>query len=133
MTNATTAKSAVFVRAPEPDERPHGPIDVVAHEVRPGASSNSHRSGSRPFTGGRIEDLCLSGHIGAAVDAESRASTGDQDLAARQHDGAWQLHGEKWFCSHTDADVALMLARPEGAPAPPRLGKGADSLGSGGI
>ncbi len=23
---------------------------------------------------------------------------------------------EKWFCSHTDADVALMLARPEGAP-----------------
>ena len=29
----------------------------------------------------------------------------------------WQLHGEKWFCSHADADVAVMLARPEGAPA----------------
>ena len=25
--------------------------------------------------------------------------------------------GDKWFCSHADADVALMLARPEGAPA----------------
>ena len=29
----------------------------------------------------------------------------------------WRLYGEKWFCSHTDADVALLLARPEGAPA----------------
>ena len=28
----------------------------------------------------------------------------------------WRLHGEKWFCSHADADVALLLARPEGAP-----------------
>ena len=29
----------------------------------------------------------------------------------------WQLYGDKWFCSHADADVALLLARPEGAPA----------------
>ena len=29
----------------------------------------------------------------------------------------FRLHGEKWFCSHTDADVAMLLARPEGAPA----------------
>jgi len=27
----------------------------------------------------------------------------------------WRLYGEKWFCSHADADVALLLARPEGA------------------
>ncbi len=26
------------------------------------------------------------------------------------------LHGEKWFCSNVDADVILILARPEGAP-----------------
>lgn len=33
-------------------------------------------------------------------------------------DGAhWRLYGEKWFCSHADADVALLLARPEGRPA----------------
>ena len=31
--------------------------------------------------------------------------------------GDWRLYGEKWFCSHADADVALVLARPEGAPA----------------
>jgi alkylation response protein AidB-like acyl-CoA dehydrogenase len=29
----------------------------------------------------------------------------------------WKLHGQKWFCSHADADVAVMLARPRGAAA----------------
>lgn len=28
----------------------------------------------------------------------------------------WRLTGEKWFASNADADVALALARPEGAP-----------------
>jgi alkylation response protein AidB-like acyl-CoA dehydrogenase len=45
------------------------------------------------------------------------SDVGAVETVARQQDGAWRLHGEKWFCSHTDADVALMLARPEGAPA----------------
>jgi alkylation response protein AidB-like acyl-CoA dehydrogenase len=29
----------------------------------------------------------------------------------------WRLHGEKWFCSAADGDVAMLLARPEGAAA----------------
>ncbi len=28
----------------------------------------------------------------------------------------WRIHGDKWFCSHADADLILMLARPDGAP-----------------
>lgn len=32
-------------------------------------------------------------------------------------DGSWSLTGEKWFCSNADAALALVLARPEGAPA----------------
>ena len=40
-----------------------------------------------------------------------------RDDRARSEDGEWRLTGDKWFCSHADADVALMLARPEGAPA----------------
>jgi acyl-CoA dehydrogenase len=31
--------------------------------------------------------------------------------------GNWRLHGVKWFASATNAEVALTLARPEGAPA----------------
>ncbi len=29
----------------------------------------------------------------------------------------WKLYGQKWFCSHADADVAVMLARPRGGAA----------------
>ena len=35
---------------------------------------------------------------------------------AKCDNGTWRLYGDKWFCSHADADVALLLARPEGAP-----------------
>jgi acyl-CoA dehydrogenase len=44
------------------------------------------------------------------------SDVGAIETIARHEDGVWRLYGEKWFCSHTDADVALMLARPEGAP-----------------
>jgi alkylation response protein AidB-like acyl-CoA dehydrogenase len=27
----------------------------------------------------------------------------------------WKLYGDKWFCSHTDAEVVMILARPVGA------------------
>src|SRR5262249_998493 len=29
----------------------------------------------------------------------------------------WRLIGQKWFCSHADADVAVLLARPRGGKA----------------
>ncbi|EWT06269.1 isovaleryl-CoA dehydrogenase [Intrasporangium chromatireducens Q5-1] len=32
-------------------------------------------------------------------------------------DGTWRLSGSKWFCSNPDADLAMVLARPEGAQA----------------
>jgi acyl-CoA dehydrogenase len=44
------------------------------------------------------------------------SDVGAIETTARCEDGAWRLHGDKWFCSHADADVALLLARPEGAP-----------------
>ena len=39
------------------------------------------------------------------------------ETTARFQDGVWRLYGDKWFASHTDAQIALILARPEGAPA----------------
>jgi len=36
-------------------------------------------------------------------------------VAKRGADGGWRLWGDKWFCSNANADVALTLARPEGA------------------
>ena len=49
--------------------------------------------------------------------------TGGSDVGAsttqarRDADGTWHLWGDKWFCSNANADVALTLARPEGAPS----------------
>jgi alkylation response protein AidB-like acyl-CoA dehydrogenase len=45
------------------------------------------------------------------------SDVGSIETVARHEGGGWRLYGEKWFCSHTDAEVALLLARPEGAPA----------------
>jgi hypothetical protein len=48
----------------------------------------------------------------------SRVSNpGRRGKQARREGDVWRLAGDKWFCSHADADVALMLARPRGAPA----------------
>ncbi len=33
--------------------------------------------------------------------------------ATVQPDGSWALHGDKWFCSNPDADLAMVLARSE--------------------
>lgn len=39
---------------------------------------------------------------------------GGSDTGVTVRDGEnWRLYGEKWFCS--DGDVAILLARPEGA------------------
>ena len=45
------------------------------------------------------------------------SDVGNVELEARWEDGHWRLYGEKWFCSSADADLALLLARPRGAPA----------------
>ncbi len=36
-------------------------------------------------------------------------------VARRDADGTWRLWGDKWFCSNANCDVAVTLARPEGA------------------
>jgi alkylation response protein AidB-like acyl-CoA dehydrogenase len=49
---------------------------------------------------------------GAGSDIANTAVT-----AAPNDDGSWSLTGDKWFCSNADAELAMVLARPEGAPA----------------
>ena len=44
------------------------------------------------------------------------SDVGALETLARHERGEWRLYGDKWFCSHADAEVALLLARPEGAP-----------------
>lgn len=39
------------------------------------------------------------------------------ETVAQKSGNHWKLYGQKWFCSNADADLAMVLARPEGAPA----------------
>lgn len=39
-----------------------------------------------------------------------------ETVARRGEDGAWRLHGRKWFTSAATSQMALTLARPEGNP-----------------
>lgn len=43
------------------------------------------------------------------------SDVGAAELTAVRDGEHWRLYGEKWFCSCVDADVAVLLARPEGA------------------
>ncbi|HVJ52446.1 MAG TPA: acyl-CoA dehydrogenase family protein [Aliidongia sp.] len=44
------------------------------------------------------------------------SDVGLAELTAVRDGEHWRLWGEKWFCSNADADLAVLLARPEGAP-----------------
>ncbi len=45
------------------------------------------------------------------------SDVGNIEVQARPDDNHWRIYGDKWFCSSTDAEVILLLARTEGAPS----------------
>jgi alkylation response protein AidB-like acyl-CoA dehydrogenase len=46
----------------------------------------------------------------------SDLGAGVETLARDAGDGSWRLDGDKYFCSNANAEVAVVAARPEGAP-----------------
>jgi len=42
------------------------------------------------------------------------SDVGAVETIAKFEDGEWRIYGEKWFCSNVDAELAMVLARPEG-------------------
>jgi alkylation response protein AidB-like acyl-CoA dehydrogenase len=57
------------------------------------------------------------------TEQEAGSDVGAVTTVARAQGAAWQLTGDKWFCSNADAGLALVLARPEGgAPGTRGLG-----------
>jgi acyl-CoA dehydrogenase len=80
----------------------------------------------RKFAGAELRDYLLpkmlSGDVATLwkgtqfmTERSGGSDVGAIETTARCERGEWRLYGDKWFCSHADADVALLLARPEGA------------------
>ena len=51
------------------------------------------------------------------TEKEGGSDVGRLTTTAVRDGEQWRLHGEKWFCSNADAAIAMVLARPEGAPS----------------
>ena len=51
------------------------------------------------------------------TEQQAGSDVGGVNTIAKQENTGWRLYGDKWFCSNADAGLALVLARPEGAPA----------------
>lgn len=51
------------------------------------------------------------------TERQGGSDVGRNAVVARQDGGRWRLDGQKFFCSNIGCEVALALARPEGAPA----------------
>jgi acyl-CoA dehydrogenase len=49
------------------------------------------------------------------TEKEGGSDVGTLTTSAVQQGDHWRLTGEKWFCSNADAEVVMLLARPEGA------------------
>lgn len=51
------------------------------------------------------------------TEKEGGSDVGSLTTVAKKDGAHWRLYGEKWFCSNADAPLAMLLARPEGAPS----------------
>ncbi|UTX51817.1 acyl-CoA dehydrogenase family protein [Leucobacter aridicollis] len=49
------------------------------------------------------------------TEKQGGSDVGTNTVEARKVGDEWRLWGNKWFCSNVSADLALVLARPEGA------------------
>src|SRR5882757_3179555 len=49
------------------------------------------------------------------TEKEGGSDVGKLTTTAMQEGDHWRLTGEKWFCSNADAEVVMLLARPQGA------------------
>ncbi|MFO1111904.1 MAG: acyl-CoA dehydrogenase family protein [Bradyrhizobium sp.] len=49
------------------------------------------------------------------TEKEGGSDVGTLTTRAVQEGDHWRLYGEKWFCSNADAEVVMLLARPDGA------------------
>ncbi len=51
------------------------------------------------------------------TEKEGGSDVGTLATSAVQEGDHWRLTGEKWFCSNADAEIVMLLARPQGAEA----------------
>jgi alkylation response protein AidB-like acyl-CoA dehydrogenase len=116
--NETVQMALVYLLA-QPGEHGHncplactaGLIKVIQHE---GTDEQKRR-----FLPGLLErDYAKRVHASQFLtEVQGGSDVGANAVVARRDAAGWRIFGEKWFCSVIDAQLFLLTARPEGAPA----------------
>ncbi|WP_160112380.1 acyl-CoA dehydrogenase family protein [Salicibibacter kimchii] len=60
-----------------------------------------------------MDELWTAGQF--MTEKQGGSDVGANTVTAKQVGDHWEIWGDKWFCSNVSADIALVLARPEGA------------------
>ena len=93
------------------------PVSMTDAAARTLAKFGAHALVTRYLPGLTATDLdALTQGAMFMTEQGAGSDVGATATVARREGAHWLLTGDKWFCSNADADVALVLARPEGAP-----------------
>jgi len=65
------------------------------------------------MTSTNLNDLWMCAQF--MTEKQGGSDVGANTLTAKKAGDHWELYGDKWFCSNVSAELALVLARPEGA------------------
>src|SRR6266403_760412 len=92
------------------------PINVTDGCAKLLANFGSEALKSRYLDGLTQTDMSLLTQGGQFMtEKEGGSDVGKLTTTAVQEGDHWRLSGEKWFCSNADAQVVMLLARPQGA------------------
>jgi alkylation response protein AidB-like acyl-CoA dehydrogenase len=92
------------------------PINVTdsgSHAIRLYGSEEIKAKYLERMTTTDMEQLWQCGQY--MTEKEGGSDVGSLTSVAKPEGDHWRITGEKWFCSNADAEVVLLLARPEGA------------------
>ncbi|MCF8564138.1 acyl-CoA dehydrogenase family protein [Alicyclobacillus tolerans] len=94
---------------------PMSMTDSAARILEQFASPELQQSYLPKLTSTDLDDLWTAAQF--MTEKQGGSDVGANTVVAKKVGQTWEIWGDKWFCSNVSADVALVLARPEGAPA----------------
>ncbi|MDQ0189922.1 acyl-CoA dehydrogenase family protein [Alicyclobacillus cycloheptanicus] len=94
---------------------PMSMTDSAARVLEKYASSEIQQQYLPHLIATNMDELWTAGQF--MTEKQGGSDVGANQVIAKKNGQEWEIWGDKWFCSNVSADVILVLARPEGAPA----------------
>jgi len=92
---------------------PMSMTDAAATVLTKYASEEMKQKYVPKLTSTSMDDLFTAGQF--MTEKHGGSDVGENTVSAKLNGDHYEIYGEKWFCSNVSGDIALVLARPEGA------------------